>query len=375
MIEPVIRAAAQRGLDVRGPVPADTAFTPQFLAGADVVVAMYHDQGLPVIKHVGFGNAVNVTLGLPILRTSVDHGTALDLARTGSADAGSLRAALALAHRSGARQPCRFVSASASISCTIPAVIRRIVDAVAPAPASAWWRSVRAAARYLRLLERAPAAGCRSRSTAISRGLLEADPRARRAPARARRERARHRLRRAARRAARRCASSATCPTTSRRRCCFVCSSSARRSRDMHFMLQKEVVDRMAAQPGGKDYGRLTVMLARLRRGRSACSTWGPAPSSRGPRSGPRSCACGPAARRASRSASDGALRTLVTAAFSHRRKTLRNGLKGLLTRRRTSKPAASIRSCGPETLTPAQFGLLAARYCRLRCDGALQSA
>jgi 4-hydroxythreonine-4-phosphate dehydrogenase len=84
-------------LNIQGPVPADTAFTPGFLRTADVIVAMYHDQGLPVIKHVGFGNAVNVTLGLPILRTSVDHGTALSLARTGQADAGSLRAALALA--------------------------------------------------------------------------------------------------------------------------------------------------------------------------------------------------------------------------------------------------------------------------------------
>ena len=115
-------------------MPADTAFTPQFLADRDVVVAMYHDQGLPVIKHAGFGNAVNVTLGLPILRTSVDHGTALSLARTGKADAGSLRAALGVGNRVGGRR-CRVwrrVSASASISCTTPAVIRRIVDAVAP---------------------------------------------------------------------------------------------------------------------------------------------------------------------------------------------------------------------------------------------------
>jgi 4-hydroxythreonine-4-phosphate dehydrogenase len=97
VIEPVIRQLQAEGLDVRGPVPADTAFTPQFLATVDVIVAMYHDQGLPVIKHAGFGNAVNVTLGLPILRTSVDHGTALSLARTGNADVGSLRAALALA--------------------------------------------------------------------------------------------------------------------------------------------------------------------------------------------------------------------------------------------------------------------------------------
>jgi 4-hydroxythreonine-4-phosphate dehydrogenase len=97
IIEPVLRELREEGLDLQGPVPADTAFTPRFLATTDVIVAMYHDQGLPVIKHVGFGNAVNMTLGLPILRTSVDHGTALSLARSGRADSGSLRAALALA--------------------------------------------------------------------------------------------------------------------------------------------------------------------------------------------------------------------------------------------------------------------------------------
>jgi 4-hydroxythreonine-4-phosphate dehydrogenase len=98
VIEPVIRQLRAQGLDLRGPVPADTAFTPQFLAGGvDVVVAMYHDQGLPVIKHDGFGQTVNVTLGLPIIRTSVDHGTALSLARTGRADTGSLEAAVSLA--------------------------------------------------------------------------------------------------------------------------------------------------------------------------------------------------------------------------------------------------------------------------------------
>ena len=97
VIQPVIQELQAEGLNVQGPVPADTAFTPRFLQTADVIVAMYHDQGLPVIKHVGFGNAVNMTLGLPILRTSVDHGTALLLARTGQADVGSLRAALSLA--------------------------------------------------------------------------------------------------------------------------------------------------------------------------------------------------------------------------------------------------------------------------------------
>jgi len=97
ILQPVIRTLRDEGLNLSGPVPADTAFTPRALETADVVVAMYHDQGLPVIKHVGFGNAVNMTLGLPILRTSVDHGTALGLARTGNADVGSLRAAVALA--------------------------------------------------------------------------------------------------------------------------------------------------------------------------------------------------------------------------------------------------------------------------------------
>ena len=97
VIEPAVRALAAEGLDVTGPVSADTAFTPESLARCDVVVAMYHDQGLPVLKHVGFGNAVNVTLGLPIVRTSVDHGTALDLAGRGGVDSGSFVAAIALA--------------------------------------------------------------------------------------------------------------------------------------------------------------------------------------------------------------------------------------------------------------------------------------
>ena len=77
-----------------GPLPADTTFTPERLRETDAVLAMYHDQGLPVLKHLGFGRAVNITLGLPIIRTSVDHGTALELAGSGKADSGSLRAAL-----------------------------------------------------------------------------------------------------------------------------------------------------------------------------------------------------------------------------------------------------------------------------------------
>jgi 4-hydroxythreonine-4-phosphate dehydrogenase len=82
---------------VSGPYPADTLFTPRVLATGDAALAMFHDQGLPVLKHAAFGKAVNVTLGLPIIRTSVDHGTALDLAGAGEVDAGSLREAIALA--------------------------------------------------------------------------------------------------------------------------------------------------------------------------------------------------------------------------------------------------------------------------------------
>lgn len=97
VIEPCLEGLRASGIDVLGPLPADTAFTPRHLHVADVVLAMYHDQGLPVLKQMGFGEAVNITLGLPIVRTSVDHGTALSLAGTGQADPGSLKAAVAAA--------------------------------------------------------------------------------------------------------------------------------------------------------------------------------------------------------------------------------------------------------------------------------------
>jgi 4-hydroxythreonine-4-phosphate dehydrogenase len=97
VIEPTLRALQSEGLRLTGPVPADTAFLPERLAGHDAVLAMYHDQGLPVLKRAAFGHGVNVTLGLPVIRTSVDHGTALDLAGSGRADPGSLREALRLA--------------------------------------------------------------------------------------------------------------------------------------------------------------------------------------------------------------------------------------------------------------------------------------
>ncbi|CQD34040.1 4-hydroxythreonine-4-phosphate dehydrogenase PdxA [Yersinia mollaretii] len=96
-IIPALNELRQQGINLIGPLPADTLFQPKYLQHADAVLAMYHDQGLPVLKYQGFGRAVNITLGLPFIRTSVDHGTALELAATGSADVGSFITALNLA--------------------------------------------------------------------------------------------------------------------------------------------------------------------------------------------------------------------------------------------------------------------------------------
>jgi 4-hydroxythreonine-4-phosphate dehydrogenase len=94
VIDPILEKLRAEGMNLQGALPADSLFTPKYLNDADAVLAMYHDQGLPVLKYKGFGNAVNITLGLPIIRTSVDHGTALDIAGSGSSDIGSLQYAV-----------------------------------------------------------------------------------------------------------------------------------------------------------------------------------------------------------------------------------------------------------------------------------------
>ncbi|MGB0466680.1 MAG: 4-hydroxythreonine-4-phosphate dehydrogenase PdxA [Pontibacterium sp.] len=104
IIEPTLEKLRTQGMNLTGPLPADTLFTEKYLTNADAVMAMYHDQGLPVLKYKGFGRAVNVTLGMPIIRTSVDHGTALDLAGTGLADQGSLQTAINYAATMAAHQ-------------------------------------------------------------------------------------------------------------------------------------------------------------------------------------------------------------------------------------------------------------------------------
>ncbi len=107
VISPVLDALRAEGMELVGPLPADTLFAPTRLCTADAVLTMYHDQGLPVLKHIGFGRSVNITLGLPIIRTSVDHGTALDLAGSGTADTGSLRCALQTAREMAAGSSAR----------------------------------------------------------------------------------------------------------------------------------------------------------------------------------------------------------------------------------------------------------------------------
>jgi 4-hydroxythreonine-4-phosphate dehydrogenase len=105
VIEPVLERLRAEGMNLIGPLPADTLFQPRLLDHADAVLAMYHDQGLPVLKYASFGRGINITLGLPIIRTSVDHGTALELAGSGRAESGSLFEALTLAEQLSTRQP------------------------------------------------------------------------------------------------------------------------------------------------------------------------------------------------------------------------------------------------------------------------------
>ncbi len=107
VIAPAIAQAKSEGIAASGPYPADTLFTPAMLARGDCALAMFHDQGLPVLKFASFGRGVNVTLGLPIIRTSVDHGTALDLAGSGEIDSGSLLEAVELAAALASRKPPR----------------------------------------------------------------------------------------------------------------------------------------------------------------------------------------------------------------------------------------------------------------------------
>ena len=264
IIAPAIARARAAGLDVSGPLPADTVFVPRHLDAYDAVLAMYHDQGLPVLKHAGFGHAVNVTLGLPIVRTSVDHGTALDLAGRGGADAGSLMAAIELA----AELACRRLSGA-------PAKRRARRDPRAQAIRPAFPARPGDHRPHRRRGGSASPASRRGDRPGSGR----ADRRAAAAAAPARCDRDRPRPGQRAARAIRAAAGAACCTRAMRSTFDWAALARERGARlrlignlpynistpllfrllessaaisDMHFMLQREVVDRIVAAPGSR---------------------------------------------------------------------------------------------------------------------------
>ena len=286
MIAPAIDAARAAGIDARGPHPGRHAFVPERLRDADCVLAMYHDQGLPVLKYASFGHGVNVTLGLPFVRTSVDHGTALDLAAAARPiPAACIEAAASSpssSHRGHARGPRKRFGQHFLHD---PRVLARIVEAIAPAPGD-------------RLVEIGPGEGaltrrCCARSAHCTSSSSTATSR------RASQKRLRRRL------------DSASTPT----RCEFdfgaLPGAAAARGRqpalqhlhaapvppgratptrrDMHFMLQKEVVERMAAAPRRRLRAAVGDAAGALSHG--AAVRRRPARSGRRRRSSPRWCA------------------------------------------------------------------------------------
>jgi 4-hydroxythreonine-4-phosphate dehydrogenase len=249
VIAPAIAAARAAGIEASGPIPADTLFVPERVKGADAVLAMYHDQGLPVLKYASFGRGVNVTLGLPFMRTSVDHGTALDIAGSGRADPGSLREALQACHRARIVPRKRF----GQHFLHDPRVLARIVDAVAPRPGDCVVEIgpgegaltapllERAGALHVIEVDRDLAARLRARPglTVHEADALEFD--FARFPAGMRLV--------------------GNLPYNISTPLLFHLAAYAERVRDMHFMLQLEVVERMVAAPSTAAYGRLSVAL------------------------------------------------------------------------------------------------------------------
>ena len=264
---------APRGFDVDGPLPADTVFVPDIARRFDAIVAMYHDQGLPVLKAASFGHGVNVTLGLPFVRTSVDHGTALDLAADAAlartADPGSLFAAVDLA---------------IALACAVSVRARMH----SPPPRKRFGQNFLADPHYVARIVDAIAPREGDNLVEIGPGLAALTGR----PDRARRSHRRHRDRPRSRGAASRDGSRAAqlalheadalefdfaplgpdlrvvgnLPYNISSPLLFHLAANDAQLADMHVMLQREVVARMAAEPATPDYGRLTVMLqARFR--------------------------------------------------------------------------------------------------------------
>jgi 4-hydroxythreonine-4-phosphate dehydrogenase len=382
IIEPCLDEARAREINVLGPLPADTLFTPRHLEGADAVLAMYHDQGLPVLKYAGFGHAVNVTLGLPIVRTSVDHGTAFDLAATGDADAGSLRAAIDMAldivkrasrprkHRPRkiAAEADRIVSARnvhrprkrfGQHFLHDPATIDKIVDAIAPEPKD-------------RLIEIGPGLGALTRPLLERAGVVDVieldrdvipklESRCANAGGLTIHQQDALKMDVRALAGSQRARLVGNLPYNISTPLLFHLLSQADAIDDMHFMLQREVVDRICAPPGTRTYGRLTIMAARLadaeRLFTVGAGAFTPPPAV-------ESAVVRLVPRRFPPFAYGSSFDAIVAGAFSKRRKTLRNALKRIVSTEAIE--AAEIDpGARPETLSPKEFGrlsLMAAR-------------
>ena len=274
IISPLLDELRGEGFDLDGPLPADTLFNPRRLKGCDCVLAMYHDQGLPVLKYASFGAGVNVTLGLPIIRTSVDHGTALDLAGTGRAESGSLVEAIQLAarlaagHRRDAAHRMMAAQGTRLVMRHIPrkrfgqnflvdeAAIAAIVAAIAPQPRD-------------RLVEIGPGLGALTRPLSGRLEHLHAIEIDRDIIARLRAELPAARVTLHEGDALRfdfsalgpRLRVVGNLPYNISTPLLFHLAQHAAAIFDIHVMLQKEVVERMVAAPSTAEYGRLSVML------------------------------------------------------------------------------------------------------------------
>ncbi len=359
IIEPAVRTLAAEGLDVTGPVSADTAFTPESLARCDVVVAMYHDQGLPVLKALSFGEIVNVTLGLPIVRTSVDHGTALTLAGTGRARPDSLFAAVELALHADLSSPCAPNKRLGQHFLHDPAVIRRLVGVIRPLPDDTMVEIGGGPGALTIPLSEKLDALTRRRSRPRARGRAAEPSRGSR--------------------------SGSSCTTADALTFDFGALAAGPRSlrvvgnlpynistpllfhlltfspaiKDLHVMLQREVVDRMTAAPGGKDYGRLTVMLGLWARS-EVCFDIGPGAFTPPPKVWSTVVRLVPHASPPFVVEDHARFARLVARLFSMRRKTLGRSLKGSLTPEQIASLGIDPKA-RPETLAPADFARLAA--------------
>ncbi len=349
VIAPALEIVRREGIRAEGPLPADTLFTARVLAGADAVLAMYHDQGLPVLKHASFGHAVNVTLGLPVIRTSVDHGTALDLAGAGRGRFRKPGGRGGARHRPRAARPRlggamlprpkkrlgqHFLTDRHYLARIVAEIAPQAGDAmveIGPGPGALTERLTQIV-RPLHVVEidRELAAGLRARFAPEQVIVHEADaldfdfaclPAGLRVVG--------------------------NLPYNVSTPLLFHVASFAPRIRDCVFMLQKEVVERMVAEPATADYGRLSVML-QYRFSMSLAFRVPPGAFTPPPKVDSALVRMAPLGEGRLTARDEAHFGRVVMAAFTQRRKTLRNALRALVTpervRARRHRPGSAGR-------------------------------